>query len=202
MNMYYLDAKEENDEEKGKETSAEMLKKMLKTRSVLISGPIDKELADKVIKQLLMLDQESQEEIKVYIDSPGGDSDAGFAIFDMIRFLDSPVRTISIGLTASAGSLILLAAEKGMRCALPNARILIHQPSSGFTGSAADVAIQAREILKLRERLNQLIAEETGQSYEKVAEDTDRDFWMSAEEAKEYGLVDKIIKKKSELETK
>ncbi len=189
----------ENEEEKKQDDSIQA--KFLKTRTVLVSGVIDKKLADQVIKQLLMLDADNQEEpIKIFINSPGGDADAGFAIFDMIRFVRAPVKTIAVGLAASAGSIILLASPKGERYCTPNVRILIHQPSSGFQGDATDVGIQAREIIRLKERGNRLIAEETGQPFDRVAKDTERDKWMYADEAREYGMVDKIVSSIKELE--
>ncbi|MBN2054910.1 ATP-dependent Clp protease proteolytic subunit [bacterium] len=203
LKPYYEEPDEDQEEDRNEEDkgrSDSLTVKLLKTRSVLISDVITKKLAERVSQQLLLLDAESADPIKVFINSPGGDADAGFAIFDMLRFVRSPIKTVAVGLTASAGSIILLAAPKGSRYALPNARILIHQPSSAFQGDATDVDIQAREILRLKERGNRLMAEETGQSYEQVAMDTERDKWMYADEAKEYGLVDHIITRGEELE--
>lgn len=174
--------------------------KFLKTRTIIVSGVIDKKLADQVMKQLLLLDADSQAPIKVFINSPGGDADAGFAIFDMLRFVRSPIKTIAVGLAASAGSIILLAAPKGQRYSLPHARILIHQPSSMFQGDATDVDIQARELLRLKERGNRLIAAETDMPYEEVKKDTERDKWLYAEEAKAYGLINHIISNITQLE--
>ncbi len=189
----------DNEKEKGKEQEQESaVEKLLKTRTVLLSGEVDKELAEKVIKQLLLLEADSDEPIKVFIDSPGGDVDAGFAIFDMIRFVAPEVYTVGMGLVASAGALILLAAPKERRIGLPNSHYLIHQPLSGMRGVATEIEIHAKELEKLRIKLNQLIADETGQKLEQVEKDTDRDYWMGSEEAKAYGLISKIITKRSE----
>nr|WP_246157123.1 ATP-dependent Clp protease proteolytic subunit [Oceanispirochaeta crateris] len=192
-------------EEEGKEQKSEgeqeaLSQKMLKTRTILLSGEINKELAEKVIKQLLLLEADSDDPIKVFIDSPGGDADAGFAIYDMIRFIKPDVYTIGMGLVASAGSLILLAAPLDKRIALPNSHYLIHQPLSGIRGVATEIEIHANELEKLRVKINKLIAEETGIDEVKVSEDTDRDCWMNASEAKEYKLVSAIISKRTELE--
>jgi len=173
--------------------------KFLKTRQILLSGEINKALAEKIIKQLLILEADSSDPIRIFIDSPGGDADAGYAIFDMIRFINAPVYTIGMGLVASAGALVLLAAPKERRIALPNSHYLIHQPLSGIQGTATEIEIHATEIEKLREKLNKLISFETGKDLEKVAEDTERDYWMNAEEALGYGLVSKIVKTRSEL---
>ena len=174
--------------------------KFLKTRQILLSGEINKTLAEKIIRQLLILEADSEEPIKVYIDSPGGDADAGYAIFDMIRFVQVPVYTIGMGLVASAGAIILLAAPKQRRLALPNSHYLIHQPLSGIKGVATEIEIHAQELEKMRIRINELIATETGQTLEKVSADTDRDFWMSANEATEYGLVSKVICCRKDME--
>ena len=149
--------------------------------------------------QLLVLDGDGDDPIKLFIDSPGGDADAGYAIFDMIRFVSAPVYTISNGLTASAGVIIALAAKKEHRFSLPNSRWLIHQPSSGMMGVASDIKIHAEEIIKLKRRINELISDETGQSIESVEKDTDRDRWLSPEDALEYGLVCKVVTNRSEL---
>jgi ATP-dependent Clp protease protease subunit len=181
------------------ETPDPLVEKFMKTRQILLSGEVNKELAEKIVRQLLILEADSDEPVRVFIDSPGGDADAGFAIFDMIRFVNAPVYTIGMGLVASAGALILLAAPKERRIALPNSHYLIHQPLSGIKGVATEIEIHAQEIEKLREKLNALIAEETGKSVEVVMQDTDRDFWMNAEEARKYGLISKIAAKRSEL---
>jgi ATP-dependent Clp protease protease subunit len=176
-----------------------LTEKFTKTRQILLTGEVNKELGEKDIRQLLVMESDSDKPVYVFIDSPGGDVDAGYAIFDMIRFINAPVWTVGMGLVASAGSLIALAAPKERRVALPNSHFLIHQPSSGFRGAATDIEIHAAEIEKIRERINKLIAEETGKSMEQVTKDTDRDHWLSAQEALDYGLVSKIISSRKEL---
>lgn len=176
-----------------------LLNKMLKTRTILLSGEVNKDLAEKTIRQLLLLEDMGDEPIRVFIDSPGGDVDAGYAIFDMIRFVKPEVYTLGMGLVASAGALILLAAPKERRLGLPNSHYLIHQPLSGIRGVATDIEIHARELEKLRVKINQLIAEETGVKLKQVEKDTDRDFWMSATEAQEYGLISRIVVSRAEL---
>ncbi|MDC7125487.1 MAG: ATP-dependent Clp protease proteolytic subunit [Spirochaetales bacterium] len=190
----------ENEKEKAKPEQEPVTEKMLKTRTILLSGEVNKELAEKVVRQLLLLEAESDEPIKVFIDSPGGDVDAGYAIFDMIRFVKPDVYTVGMGLVASAGALILLAAPKERRIGLPNSHYLIHQPLSGMRGVATEIEIHAKELDKLRKKINKLIADETGQDYARVEKDTDRDYWMGADEAKEYGLISKIVSNRSEFE--
>lgn len=191
---------DEEEEDKKKETGPDPLaEKFLKTRQILLSGEINEENADKVVRQLLILEADSDEPIYIYIDSPGGDVDAGFAIFDTIRFINAPVYTIGWGLIASAAALILLAAPKERRLGLPHSHYLIHQPSSGMKGVATDIEIHAAEIEKTKALLNEIIANETGTPLEKVAKDTDRDYWLNAEEAKAYGLISSVISKRSEL---
>jgi len=194
-----FDENEEEQNEEKKENPA-LLDRMIKTRSVLIAGEINKELAERVVRQLFILEQESDDPIRVFIDSPGGDADAGYAIFDTIRFVKPEVTMIGMGLVASAGALILLAGSKDKRLAFPNSHYLIHQPLSGMRGVATEIEIHAREIERMRERINKLISDETGQDLEKVARDTDRDYWMGAQEALDYGLVSRIISHRSELE--
>lgn len=178
----------------------EMLQeRFLKTRTILLTGEVDKDLSEKVIKNLLLLESISDEPITVLIDSPGGDVYAGFSIFDMIRFIKAPVRIVGMGLVASAAALILLAVPKERRFGLPNSSYLIHQPLSGIQGVATEIEIHARELEKTRERLNRIIAEATGQTIERVSRDTDRDYWMNASEAAEYGLIEKIIDKRADL---
>jgi ATP-dependent Clp protease protease subunit len=173
--------------------------RMLKIRTLLVSGEIDHDVADRAITQLLILDADSHDPIRVIISSQGGHVDSGYAIYDVLRYIASPIVTIGAGWVASIAVPILLAAEKCNRYALPNTRFLLHQPSGGAGGQASDIRIAAEEILKLRSRLNQLIADETGNTPEKVGEDSDRNFWMSAEEALAYGLVAKIIQNASEI---
>ena len=172
---------------------------LLKTKSILISGEIDKKMAEKVVSQLLLLEAENDDPIKVFIDSPGGDVDSAFAIFDMIRFVKPKVIMIAMGLAASAGALILLAGDKENRLGFPNSHYLIHQPLSGVRGVATEIEIHAKEIEKTRQKINALIAQETGKSLAQVEKDTDRDYWLSAEEALEYGLISKIISSRSQL---
>ncbi|AEV30232.1 protease subunit of ATP-dependent protease [Sphaerochaeta pleomorpha str. Grapes] len=173
--------------------------KLLKTRSIMLSGEINKESAEQVIKQLLVLEGESHDPVRIFINSPGGDVDAGYAIFDMVRFVTCPVFMIGMGLVASAAALVLLAVPKECRVALPNSTYLIHQPMSGMKGVATDIEIHARQIEKLRSKLDGLIAQETGNTLERVNADTERDHWLSSEEAMAYGLVSKIVTTRSEL---
>lgn len=167
--------------------------KLMKARIVLVNGTIDQEVAEKVMAQLFVLDAESEDPIRVVITSPGGHVDSGYAIHDTMRFLKSPVITIGAGWVASIAVPILFGGARGKRYSLPNTRFLIHQPSGGAGGQSADIRIEAQEIIKIRTRINEMIAEETGQKVEKVRADSDRNFWLDAKEALEYGLVNKII---------
>ena len=191
---------EEQKEEKKPEMPDPLAEKFLKTRQILMSGEVSEELADKICRQLLILEADSDKPIYLYIDSPGGDVYAGFAIFDTIRFINAPVYTIGMGLVASAAALILLAAPKERRLGVANSSYLIHQPSSGMKGVATDIEIHAAELAKTRVKINEIIAEETGTALDKVSKDTDRDYWLNAEESVEYGLISKIITKRSDLE--
>ena len=173
--------------------------RLLKTRTVLVAGEVDQEMAEEVMAQLLVLDAESHDPVKVIISSPGGHVDSGFAIHDMMRFIESPLTAIGVGWVASIAVPILFGAPKERRFALPNTRFLLHQPSGGAGGQAADIRIEAQEILKIRTRINELMARETGQDIEKVARDTDRNFWMTAQEALGYGLIAQIITNIKEL---
>jgi len=173
--------------------------KMLKTRTILLSGEIRKGLAEKTIRQLLLMEAMGDEPVRIFIDSPGGDADAGYAIFDMIRFIRPPVWTIGMGLVASAAAIIQLAAPKERRVGLPNSHYLIHQPLSGIRGVATDIEIHARELDKLRERINRLIADATGNPFPQVEKDTDRDYWMNAQDAVKYGLISKVITNRDEI---
>ena len=179
-----------------------LAEKFLKTRQIILSGEVSAENAEKVIKQLLLLEADSDKPIYIYIDSPGGSIDDGFGIFDMIRFINAPVYTIGTGLIASMGSIILLSVPKERRFALPNSHYLIHQPLIGGVarGVATDLEIQAEEIAKSKKKLIKLIASETGKSEEQVEKDCDRDHWLTAEEALDYGLVSKIVSKRADLQ--
>ena len=192
---------DDEEDEKKKKAPEQFSEKFLKTRQIILTGEINKELADSIVRQLLILDSEDEKSpIYMYIDSPGGDVDAGFAIFDMIRFINAPVYLIGMGLIASAATLVLLAVDKGFRIGLPNSRYLIHQPLGGMRGVATDIEIYAKDMEKIRAKLNSLIAEQTGTSLEQVTKDTERDFWLDSDEAVKYGLISKIISKKSELQ--
>jgi ATP-dependent Clp protease protease subunit len=191
---YRYSGDQDDGEEEDKQAGPDpLLSRMLKTRTILISGEIRKELAERTIKQLLLLEDMGDGPIRIFIDSPGGDADAGYAIFDMIRFVRPPVWTIGMGLVASAAAIIQLASPRERRAGLPNSHYLIHQPLSGIRGVATDIEIHARELEKLRDKINRLIAEETGVDFAQVEKDTDRDFWMNAEEAVQYGLISRIV---------
>lgn len=173
--------------------------RMLKTRTVLVSGAVEDKLAEKTIAQLLILDAENHEPIRVIITSQGGHVDSGFAIHDILRFIESPIVTIGAGWVASIAVPILFGAPKERRYALPNTRFLLHQPTGGTGGQASDIRIEAEEILKVRGKLNALIAAETGQDVERVTKDSDRNFWMDAEQAKEYGLIGQVVTRVTEI---
>ncbi len=179
----------------------ELESRLLRQRKVLVFGAINDRLARDVTGRLLTLASASAAPIDVYVNSPGGHVESGDSIHDMIRFVDveAPVRLIGTGWVASAGALIFLAGRKDRRFCLPNTRFLLHQPMGGVQGPAVDIDIEAREIVKMRERLNRIIARETGQDYAKVAQDTDRNYWMSAEEAIAYGMVARVIASAREL---
>lgn len=176
--------------------------RLFKARTVVISGEINQKVAASVISQLLALAAESNEDITCYINSQGGHVEAGDTIHDMVRFLTPRVRMVGTGWVASIAALIFVAVPKEDRYCLPNTRFLLHQPAGGAGGSAADIEIEAREILKMRDRLNKVLAEQTGQPLEKIEDDTRRNFWLSAEEAKKYGIVGKVIKEQKELSGK
>ena len=191
---------EEEDEEAGSGMHKQLAEKLLQSRKILLSEPISAELAEHVVAKLLVLDEEDPKApIDIYINSPGGSVDAGYAMFDMIRYVSAPIRCISNGLCASAAVIVLLAADRKNRFSLPSSRFLLHQPSGGARGSTADIEIEANEILKIRARINVLIAEETGQPVETVEDQTRRNYWMDAAEAAKYGLVAKVISAKKEL---
>ncbi len=178
------------------ERAYDIYSRLLKDRIIFLGFPIDDNVANLVIAQLLFLEAEDPEkEINLYINSPGGMVTAGLAIYDTMQYIKSPVSTICLGQAASMGALLLGAGARGKRFALPNTRVMIHQPMGGFQGQATDIDIHAREILKIRERLNEIIAKHTGQTIEKIRTDTERDYFMSGEEAKTYGVVDEVIEK-------
>ncbi len=195
------DQKEPDDNKTLSSPINELESRLLKQRKVLIFGAINDKVARDVTGRLLALASASSEPIDVYVNSPGGHVESGDTIHDMIRFVDgeAPVRMIGTGWVASAGALIFLAGKKERRFCLPQTRFLLHQPMGGVRGPAVDIDIEAREIIKMRERLNRLIATETGQTYEKVAKDTDRNYWMSADEAIAYGMLSKVISSLKDL---
>ncbi|WP_196000674.1 ATP-dependent Clp protease proteolytic subunit [Clostridium sp. 1001271B_151109_B4] len=186
-------------EEKSKDFSSLITEKSLKSRTIFISGEINQELAEKVCTKLLILEELSDEPIKIFINSQGGHVESADTIHDIIKFIKPKVIMIGTGWVASAGITIYLAAEKENRYSLPNTRYMIHQPLGGFNGPATDIGIEAKEILRVRTRINNLISEATNQPIEKVNKDTDRNYWLTSTEALEYGLVNKIIAKYSDL---
>ncbi|MGX8685626.1 MAG: ATP-dependent Clp protease proteolytic subunit [Spirochaetales bacterium] len=173
--------------------------RLLKTRSIILSGEINKDSADKVIRDLLVLDSESKKPVKIYINSPGGDVDAGYAIYDMIRFVSSPVTLIGTGLVASAAALILLAVPAERRVGLPNSSYLIHQPLSKMRGNATEIEIHALQLEKIKAKINKVISDATGKSMAQVEKDTDRDHWLNAQEALEYGLISRVVERADQL---
>ncbi len=178
------------------ERSYDIYSRLLKERIIFISGEINNVTADLVVAQLLFLDAENPgKDIQIYINSPGGVITAGMAIYDTMQYIKSDVSTICIGQAASMGAFLLAAGASGKRFALPNADVMIHQPLGGAQGQAEDIRIQAEKIIMTRQRMNEILAEKTGQSLEKIARDTDRDFYMTAQQAKEYGIIDEVIEK-------
>ncbi len=176
------------------ERAFDIYSRLLKDRIIFIGTPIDDQVANVVMAQLLFLASEDPgKDINIYINSPGGVVTAGLAIYDTMRYVSPRISTVCMGLAASMATVLLAGGAKGMRFALPNTRILIHQPSGGFEGQATDIQIHAREILRMRQTLNEILAKHTGQPIEKIEQDTERDFFMSAQEAKEYGIIDDII---------
>lgn len=179
------------------ERAYDIYSRLLRDRIIFIGQPIDDNVANTVIAQMLFLEVEDpKKDMKLYINSPGGLVTSGLAIYDTMQYVQPDVSTICMGQAASAAALLLAAGTPGKRLSLPNANILIHQPMGGARGQASDVGIQARQILRIKDRLNEIFVEHTGQSKEKIERDTDRDFYMTAEEAKEYGLIDKVIESK------
>lgn len=179
---------------RGFERAYDIYSRLLKDRILFIGTPIDDYVANLVIAQLLFLQMEDKDkDINVYINSPGGSVTAGLAIYDTMQFIKCDVATYCVGQAASMGAVLLSAGTKGKRFVLPNSRVMIHQPWGGVQGAAADISIQAKEILNLRDRINEILARHTGQSLEKIQKDTDRDYFMSAQESKDYGLADEVI---------
>ena len=179
------------------ERAYDIYSRLLKDRIIFIGSPIDDTVANLVIAQLLFLESEDPEkDINIYINSPGGAVYAGLAIYDTMQYIKPDVSTICVGLAASMGAVLLTAGTKGKRFSLPNSRIMVHQPLGGVQGQAVDIEIHAREILSIRERLNEILGKHTGKPVEQIAQDTDRDYFMSAEQAREYGLIDGVLEKR------
>ena len=180
------------------ERAYDIYSRLLRERIVFLVGPVNDQTANLVVAQMLFLESENPDkDIFLYINSPGGSVSAGLSIYDTMNFIKPDVSTLCMGMAASMGSFLLMAGAKGKRIALPNAKIMIHQPSGGAQGQATDIEITAREILKTREQLNRIYADRTGQTYEKIAADMERDYYMSPEEAKIYGLIDQVIAKRA-----
>jgi ATP-dependent Clp protease protease subunit len=180
------------------ERAYDIYSRLLRERIVFLVGGINDATANLVVAQLLFLESENPDkDISLYVNSPGGSVSAGLSIYDTMQFIKPDVSTLCLGMAASMGSFLLMAGAPGKRAALPNSRVMIHQPSGGAQGQAADIEIQAREILKTREQLNRIYAERTGQSVEKIAADMERDYWMSPAEAKDYGLIDQVLDKRA-----
>ena len=176
------------------ERAYDIYSRLLKDRIIFLGAPINDLVANSVIAQLLFLaSRDSKRDIQFYINSPGGIVTAGLAIYDTMQYVKCPISTVCIGMAASMGAVLLAAGEKGKRFALPNSQIMLHQPMGGATGQAVEIEITAKQIVKIRERLNSILAEHTGKSAENIAKDTDRDFYLSAEETKEYGMMDKVL---------
>ncbi len=179
------------------ERSFDIFSRLLRERVIFLTGQVEDHMANLIVAQLLFLEAENPDkDIHLYINSPGGSVSAGLAVFDTMNFIKPEVSTICMGGAYSMGSFLLAAGEKGKRYALANSRVMIHQPSGGAQGQATDIEINAREILKIRDRLNRILAERTGQPLEKIEKDVERDFWLDAEEAKEYGLVDDVLQRR------
>ena len=179
------------------ERAYDIYSRLLKERIIFLGTEVDDTVANLVIAQLLFLESEDKHaDIKLYINSPGGSVTAGMAIFDTMELINPDVSTICVDMAASMGAFLMACGQKGKRFSLPNSRIMIHQPSGGFQGTASDIEITAKEIIKIREKLNIILSEKTGQKVSKITNDSDRDFWMDANEAKSYGIVDKVVEKK------
>lgn len=193
---------EQDDKEKKPDSTAPaapVAQSLFKARTIILFGEIDQKSAERTVAQLLALAAESADPIRLFLSSPGGHVESGDAIHDAIRFVSAPVKMIGTGWVASAGAHIFLSAKPENRFCLPNTRFLLHQPWGGVGGPASDISIEAREMIKMRERLNRIIARETGQSLERVIRDTDRNFWMTAEEARDYGLVTHVVDRADQI---
>ena len=199
MTPFRLDDEDEKDTNPAANPAALVENALFKSRTILLTGGIDFKQARMVCERMLALSAESDDPILLILSSPGGHVESGDMIHDMIKFVTAPVKVLGSGWVASAGALIYAAAQKENRYSLPNTRYLLHEPRGGVGGQATDVEIQAREIIKMRERLNKIFAEATGKPLEQIKKDTDRDFWMSAQEAVDYGLVNKIIRNRREI---
>jgi len=183
------------------ERAYDIYSRLLKDRIILLGTPIDDNISNLICAQLLFLESENPDrEINFYINSPGGSVTAGLAIYDTMQYISAPVATLCLGQAASMGALLLAAGESGMRYALPHSRILLHQPAGGFQGQATDIDIQAKEIIRLKSMLNDILSKHTGQKLKRIEEDTDRDYFMSAEECVKYGVIDRVLTSRSELE--
>jgi len=179
------------------ERAYDIYSRLLKERIIFLAGPITDPIANSIIAQILFLaSQDPKKDIKLYINTPGGSVTAGLAIYDTMQYVKCPISTVCVGMTASMGAILLAAGTKGKRFALPNSEILLHQVAGGISGEAVEIEITAKQIIKIKDKLNKILAKHTGQPLEKVEKDTDRDFYLSAEEAKEYGIIDEVIKVK------
>jgi len=187
-------------EKKGEKPEVPLPERMLKSRTILLSKAVDEKMVESVTSQLTLMEADSKDPITVYVNSPGGSADCGFAIYDLFRFVESPIITLCSGICASAAILIFLGGEKGRRYSLQHSRFLIHQPSTAAQGTASDLQITATQIIKLRQDYNEIVGREIDRDPAAITEDSARDFWLSAPEAKEYGLVDKLIVHKSEMD--
>jgi ATP-dependent Clp protease protease subunit len=185
------------------ERAYDIYSRLLKDRIILLGTPIDDYVANLICAQLLFLESEDPEkEINFYINSPGGSVTAGLAIYDTMQYISAPVATLCLGQASSMGALLLAGGAPGLRFGLPDSRVLLHQPMGGFQGQASDIDIQAREIIRLKKRLNEILSQHTGQDMEQVEMDTDRDYFMSAEEAREYGVIDEVLQSRKEMASK
>ena len=179
------------------ERAYDIYSRLLKERIIFLAGPINDIVANSIIAQMLFLtSQDPKKDIKLYINTPGGSVTAGMAIYDTMQYVKCPISTVCVGLAGSMGATLLAAGEKGKRFALPNSQVLLHQVAGGVTGEAIEIEITAKQIIKIKERLNNILAKHTGQSLDKISKDTDRDFYLTSEEAKEYGIIDQVIKTK------